>query len=132
MYRGGIDIRLMHLDQWWLCWAYLRTHAQLTDLVEKLKVMGYKKVLEFHHDWNEIVIRRFYATLEVHAENEKLIWMTNTRRFEATFWDLAAAMGLKYRQVKTGKLVADLPMLLPVKYPSFIIRRLPCMVQGVV
>jgi len=27
MYQGGIEIRMMHPDQQWLCWAYLQTHA---------------------------------------------------------------------------------------------------------
>ena len=67
----------------------INTYAQMADLVDMFKVMGWNKVLEFRQDWNEAVICQFYATLEVQAENEKLIWMTGTRRFEATFKDLA-------------------------------------------
>jgi len=58
------------------------------------------------------VIRLFYATLEVHAKNEKLMWMTGAHRFEATFKDLVIAVGLDYHKMKKGKLVASLPMLL--------------------
>ena len=118
MYHGGIDIRLMQLDQQLLCWAYLQTHARLAGLVEKLKVMGWKKVLGFHHGWNETTIHEFYATLEVHATNEKLIWMMGTRRFEATFRDLATMVGLDYHKMKKCKLVTSLPMLLVGEMPE--------------
>jgi len=84
----------------------------LDGLVEKLKVMGCKKVLGFCHGWDETVICQFYTTLEVHAENEKLVWMMDTQRFEATFKDLVIAVGLDYHKMKKGKLVASLPMLL--------------------
>jgi hypothetical protein len=40
------------------------------------------------------------------------MWMTGTCRFKATFRDLAAVVGLDYRRMKRGKLVASLPMLL--------------------
>lgn len=58
------------------------------------------------------MIYLFYATLEVWAQKEKLIWMTGTHRFKATFNDLTTAMGLNYHKMKWGKLVADLLMLL--------------------
>ena len=92
MYQGVNDIRPMHSDQQWLCWAYLQTRIQLVGFVEKLMVMGWKKVLEFQNDQNETVIRQFYATLEVHAETEKLMWMTRTHKFEA----LSEILPLRY------------------------------------
>ena len=49
--------------------------------------------------------------MEVHAQEEKLIWMTSTQRFKATFRDLATAMKLSYYAMKRGKLVNDLPVL---------------------
>jgi len=68
-------------------------------------------VLGFKQDWNEAVIRQFYATLEVRAQKEKLVWMTGIRKFKATFKDLAAAVGLNYHEMKRGKLVVHLPRL---------------------
>lgn len=44
--------------------------------------------------------------------------MIGTHRFEATFKDLAAVVGLSYRKMKRGKLVADLPMLLANELPE--------------
>jgi len=44
--------------------------------------------------------------------------MTGTRRFEATFRDLAAAMGLNYHKMKKGRLVASFPMLLASEIPE--------------
>lgn len=58
------------------------------------------------------MVRQFYATLEVHAEQEKLMWMTATCMLEATFRDLAAVVGLDYRRMKKGKSVASIFRLL--------------------
>lgn len=80
--------------------------------------MGWKKVLGFRHGWNETVIRQFYATLEVQAHQERLMWMTGPRRFEATFRDLAAAVRLDYCRMQRGKLVSSLPMLLVGELPE--------------
>ena len=65
-----------------------------------------------------MVIRQFHTTLEVQAKNKKLIWMTGTSRFEATFSDLAFAVGLNYHKMKKDRLVASLPMLLAGEMPE--------------
>ena len=44
--------------------------------------------------------------------------MTSTHRFEASFRDLAVAVGLNYRKMKKGRLVASLPMQLAGKMPK--------------
>jgi hypothetical protein len=46
----------------------LGAYVEVTGLVHRLKALGWKKLLGFHHAWNENVIHQFYATLEVHAE----------------------------------------------------------------
>jgi len=47
--------------------------------------MGLRKVMEFRHNWNEFVIRQFYATLEVDMEDVRLTWMTSKKSFTASF-----------------------------------------------
>ena len=59
----------------------------------------------FRQDWNEAIIRQFFATLEVRPEKEKLVWMTGTTKCKATFRNLAAAVKLSYGGMKQGKLV---------------------------
>ena len=49
--------------------------------------------------------------LEVRADKEKLVWMTRTSKFKATFKDLAAMVQLSYHGMKRGKLVSHLPKL---------------------
>ena len=44
--------------------------------------------------------------------------MMSTCRFVATFRDLAATVGLDYRRIKKGKLVASLPMFLASEMPE--------------
>lgn len=64
------------------------------------------------------MIHQFYATLEVHPEHEKLIWMTDTHRFKAAYKDLVVEVRLDYHKMKRGKLVASLPMLLAGESPE--------------
>ena len=70
--------------------------------------MGLRGLMELHQDWNELVICQFYATLEVIKKKEKIIWMTGTRKLEASFSDLAAACRLDYYEMKQGKIVYGL------------------------
>ena len=79
--------------------------------------MGWKKVLGFHHGWNETMIHQFYATLEVHPKHEKLIWMMGTCRVEVAYKDLTATVRLDYRKMKRVKLMVELPMLLVGEMP---------------
>ena len=44
--------------------------------------------------------------------------MMGTRRVEATYKDLAAAVRLDYHKMKRGKLIVDLPMLLVGEMPE--------------
>lgn len=72
----------------------------MVGLVDMFKVMGWRSVLEFQHDYNEAVIHQFYATMEVWAKKEELTWMTGNHRFKATFKDFVVAMRLNYRKMK--------------------------------
>ena len=58
--------------------------SSVNILVNSLRVMGWKKILEFQQDWNEVIIWQFYSTLEVHAQKEKLVWMIGTTIYKAT------------------------------------------------
>lgn len=84
---------------------------QMASLVDMFRGIGWRNELGFKKDWNKVVIQQFYATLEVRAQKEKLVWMTRVRKFKATFKDLVVAVGLSYREMKQGKLVIDLSRL---------------------
>lgn len=96
----------------WLLWEHLKAYAPTAELVKKLHTLGWKKVLGFHHGWNEAVIRQFYATLEVHKDSERLIWMTGHRRFEASYRNLATVVGVDYNRMMRGRLLVVLPLVL--------------------
>jgi hypothetical protein len=68
----------------------------MASVVNYFQAMGLRGMMELHQDWNEMVIRQFYATLEVIKNKEKLIWMTGTKKLEASFSDLAVAYRLEY------------------------------------
>jgi len=59
--------------------AYMRSHLVLTELVDRFENMGLANFLQHRCDWNETVIRQFYATLEISMEEEKLWWKTGKR-----------------------------------------------------
>jgi len=50
LYRGGIDIRPMHVEQQWLSWLQLEFFASMSSLVDLLRVMGWRRILEFRQD----------------------------------------------------------------------------------
>ena len=70
--------------------------------------MGLRMVMGFRHNWNESIIRQFYATLEVDMEDEHLTWMIGKKSFTASFQDFASLIGLDYAKMKTRKTVSDL------------------------
>ena len=53
--------------------AYMRSQLVMTELVDRFETMGLANFLQHRCDWNETVIRQFYATLEISME-EKRIW----------------------------------------------------------
>ena len=74
----------MH-DSQWIDWVFLDAFPCIKDLVQLFHDMGLLKVMEFKHNWNELAIFQFYATLEVDMEDESLAWMTVKKSFAALF-----------------------------------------------
>ena len=52
--------------------GYMRSHPVMTELVDRFETMGLTNFLQHRCDWNETVIRQFYATLEINMEEAKL------------------------------------------------------------
>lgn len=75
---------------------YMADYVVLYELVEKFENLGLKAFLEHRCDWNDTIIRQFYATVEVNMEEESLEWMTGQRKYEATFREFATANELNY------------------------------------
>ena len=68
----------------------------MSDLVDRFEQMGLANFLHHRCDWNEIVIRQFYATLENNIVEERLWWTTRKRTYFVTFAQFAAANQLDY------------------------------------
>ena len=83
--------------------AYMRSHLVLTELVDRFENMGLANFLQHRCDWNETVIRQFYATLEISMEEEKLWWKTRKRIYYATFAQFAQANELDYDFLRMSK-----------------------------
>ena len=71
--------------------AYMRSQPVMSELVDRIEQMGLANFLQHRCDWNEIVIRQFYATLEISMEEEKIWWKTGKRVYYTTFAECAAA-----------------------------------------
>jgi len=56
--------------------AYMRSQPIMSALVDRFEHMGLANFLQHRCDWNETVIRQFYATLEISMVEEKLWWKT--------------------------------------------------------
>jgi hypothetical protein len=56
----------------------------------KLENLGLKPFLELRCDWNDTIIRQFYATYEMDFDAKNIKWMTGKGEFEATFAEFTA------------------------------------------
>ena len=80
--------------------GYLRSHPVTTELVNRFENMGLANFLQHRCDWNETVIRQFYANLEISMEEEKSWWKTGKKIYYATFAQFANANELDYDFLK--------------------------------
>ena len=80
--------------------GYMRSHPVMTELVDRIENMELANFLQHRCDWNETVIRQFYATLEINIEEEKLWWKTGKKIYYATFAQFDNANQLDYDFLK--------------------------------
>ena len=76
--------------------AYMRSQPVMSALVDRFEHMGLANFLQHRCDWNETVIRQFYATLKISMEEERIWWTTGKRTYYASFAQFAAANQLDY------------------------------------
>ena len=74
----------------------MRSQPVMTERVDRFEQMGLVSFLQHRCDWNETVIRQFYATLEISMEEEKIWQKTGIRIYYATFAQFATANQLDY------------------------------------
>ena len=51
--------------------AYMMSQPVMSELVDRFEAMGLGNFMQRRYDWNETVIRQFYATLEINIVEEK-------------------------------------------------------------
>ena len=68
----------------------------MSDLVDRFQQMGLANFLQHRCDWNETVIRQFYASLEINMVEEIFRWTTGKRPYYTTFAQFAEANPLDY------------------------------------
>ena len=68
----------------------------MSALVDRFENMGLANFLQHRCDWNETVIRQFYATIEINMVEETFWWTTGKRTYYVTFAHFAEANQLDY------------------------------------
>jgi hypothetical protein len=71
--------------------SYMMENKNTFGLVANLHAMGLYDFLGHKRNWNDMIVRQFYATMEIDTMNEKIEWMTGKRRYSATFDEFAIA-----------------------------------------
>lgn len=92
-------------------WNYLNDFEHIRPLLAKVEQAGLRDIMRLKQNWNEAVVRQFYATLEVNMEKESIKWMTGKGKFKASFREFAAACGLDYDSMKEGAQMKSLPKI---------------------
>jgi hypothetical protein len=80
----------------------LESKPVLAGVARKLENLGLKPFLQHRCDWNDTIIRQFYATYEMDFEAKNIMWMTSKSVDEATFAEFAVANHLKYEYFSDG------------------------------
>ena len=83
-------------------WQYMMDKDVMSDLVPRFNQIGLFHFLANRVDYNEMIIRRFYATVEVDMEKKMFEWITGKKRYQATFQEFAEANKLDYEQISHG------------------------------
>jgi hypothetical protein len=81
---------------------YLESKPVLAGVATKLENLGLKPFLQHRCDWNDTIVRQFYATYEMDFIGKKMRWMTGKSEYEATFAEFAAANHLNYEYFREG------------------------------
>ena len=83
-------------------WTYILNEPCLTEVEGMFRAVGLHDFLAHRCDYNEIIIRQFYATVEFDLEEKSLKWMTGKRKYAATFVEFAEANLLDYNFISNG------------------------------
>jgi len=89
-YFGYIHARTIRKHQY-ISMGYMMENKNTFGLVANLHAMGLHDFLRHKHNWNDMIVRQFYATMEIDTMNEKIEWMTGKRRYSGTFDEFAIA-----------------------------------------
>jgi hypothetical protein len=76
---------------------YMSSQLVMRDLIPMLQHIGLREFLTHRCDWNNTIIRQFYATVELNFADERIEWMTGKIKYEASFADFAKAIKINYQ-----------------------------------
>jgi hypothetical protein len=79
-------------------WQYMLEQPVMCDLVAHFNQIGLYQFLATRCDYNEMIIRQFYATAVVNMDAKTIEWIIGKRKYEATFKDFH----LDYDMISAG------------------------------
>jgi hypothetical protein len=68
----------------------------MCELVATFQALGLKAFFEHRCNWNDNIIRQFYATTKIKKDEQTIEWITGQRKYSDTFREFAAANMLNY------------------------------------
>ena len=75
-------------------WDHVRQNDCFTGLEQACKDRGVFGLTTFRKDWCDEAIMQFYSTLFVEEETMTMHWMTNGKKFKATYDQFMRVLGL--------------------------------------
>jgi hypothetical protein len=89
-YFGHIRTTTVHKHQY-INMTFLMDKDIAADLISTLHDIGLHDFLDHNCNWNDLIVRQFYATMEIKTDINEIEWMTGKRRYTATFDEFVEA-----------------------------------------
>jgi hypothetical protein len=74
----------------------------MEGLIPKFKACGLYDFMGQKTDFSEMAMKQFLATAEIDIDEQSITWMTDFKRYSATFAEFATANSLDYDIISAG------------------------------
>jgi hypothetical protein len=103
-YFGYIHSAIVHKHQY-INMTYLMDKDVAVGLIANLHNIGLYDLLEHQTNLNDLIVKQFYATMEIRTDISEIEWMTGKRRYTATFDEFVEA-----NKINSGLLVGSIDL----------------------
>jgi hypothetical protein len=83
-------------------WDYMQGQTVMEGLLAKFQACGLYEFMGQRTDFNELTVKKFLAIAEINIDEQLIVWITDFKRYVATFAEFAAANSLDYALISQG------------------------------